>query len=75
MHHLLSLTLMILFILLSNASVHGATLPLAWMSDREGDVDVYLWDGEKAINVSRNPKRNFMPVWSNDGRLAWWGSN
>ena len=72
MHHLLSLTLMILFILLSNPSVHGATLPLVWMSNVEGDSEIYVWDGKQTINVSQQvAESGTNPQWLDNGRLLW----
>jgi hypothetical protein len=46
---------------------------LAWVSDRDGDPDVYLRAGTRIINLSQNDHLDFAPRWSVGGRLAWVG--
>src|SRR5690606_34355719 len=46
---------------------------LAWSSARDSSFEIYVLDMTTNIirNVSRNPHRDFEPVWSLDGRLGW----
>ncbi len=46
---------------------------MAWLSNRDGDFDVYVRQGERTLNISRNDHGDFEPIWSGDGRLAWIG--
>jgi Tol biopolymer transport system component len=42
-----------------------------WDKD-DRSAQVYLWDGRKTINISRNPSlNNGTPVWAADGRWAY----
>ncbi len=45
--------------------------PIAWLSDRDGDYDVYVWDGDQTINVSNNDTIDSYLQPSPDGRFAW----
>lgn len=47
--------------------------PIAWLSDRDGDYDVYVWNGEQTINVSRNDTMEIYLQPSPDGQFAWLG--
>ena len=45
---------------------------LAYISNRIGENEVYLWDGERSINISLSPgARAEQPVWNDQGELAW----
>ena len=44
---------------------------LAWSGGEIENEEIYMWDGEKIINVSQNTGRDTMPTWSSDGHLAW----
>ena len=39
---------------------------IAFMSDREGNLDIYLmnFDGSNVVNLSRNESADFLPDWS-----------
>ena len=47
--------------------------PIAWLSDRDGDFDVYVWDGDQTINVSSNDSADIYIQPSPDGQLGWLG--
>jgi hypothetical protein len=47
--------------------------PIAWLSDRDGDYDVYVWDGEQTINVSNNDSADIYIQPFPDGQFAWLG--
>lgn len=56
-------------------SLNGAPL-LAYTSDRTGNTKVYLWDGEKSVNISAvRGERASQPVWNAFGELAWTAYN
>ena len=41
-----------------------------------GDTEIYVWDGQETFNISQNPGRDdAVPVWSDDGRLAYFSHN
>ncbi|MEQ8675037.1 MAG: hypothetical protein RLP44_19905 [Aggregatilineales bacterium] len=45
---------------------------LAYVSSRTGDNEMYLWDGERSINISPSPGAYAgQPVWNSHGELAW----
>jgi len=45
---------------------------LAYVSSRGGENEVYLWDGERSVNISPSPgSRAEQPIWSHQGELAW----
>jgi len=48
---------------------------IAFTSDRDGNVDIYLVhaDGSGVTRLTNNPARDFLPVWSSDGtRIAFY---
>lgn len=60
----------------SNARGMQSAPLLAYISDRTGDFEIYLWDGQETINISQNPAASDTNlVWSQDGRLAWSAQN
>ncbi|HLU08505.1 MAG TPA: hypothetical protein VK003_02485, partial [Oceanobacillus sp.] len=46
---------------------------LAWSSERDRNYEIYVLDltTNTLRNISRNPYRDFEPVWSPDGLLVW----
>jgi len=44
---------------------------LAYYSDRDGNREIYVWDGAAALNIFNNPADDDYPAWSADGRLAF----
>ena len=53
--------------------INPTTSLLAWVSEREGNREIYLLDLATTywINISHSPESDSYPVWSADGRLAW----
>jgi WD40-like Beta Propeller Repeat len=37
----------------------------------EAGYEIFVWDGQKVINVSQNEGEDKTPTWSTDGRLAF----
>ena len=45
---------------------------LAYVSDRSGDYEMYLWDGEQSVNINLSTETQINdPVWNQYGGLAW----
>lgn len=44
---------------------------LAFVSNHEGNLEVYVWDGTQVINISQYEGDDDSPSWSPDGRLAY----
>src|SRR5262245_13762997 len=73
------LTLMTWGILLASmTTVHilgglDHTRPIAFDSEQDGDVDIYIWnrDTGNVVNMSQTLYEYQVPQWSNDGSLAW----
>jgi TolB protein len=40
---------------------------IAWVSDRDGNEEVYVMDGDKPRRISNSPGRDLHPYWSPDG--------
>ena len=43
----------------------------AFLSDRDGNTEVYLWDGSSYTNISQHPFNDWRPAMSPDGRVAF----
>lgn len=43
----------------------------AFLSDREGNTEVYVWDGLNYTNISQHPFNDWRPTMSPDGRVAF----
>ncbi|MGE3765732.1 MAG: hypothetical protein AB7L94_25955 [Kofleriaceae bacterium] len=41
---------------------------LAWVSDRDGNEEVYVMDGDEPRRISNSPGRDLHPYWSPDGK-------
>ena len=53
-----------------------ATPLIAYTSNRSGDYEIYLWDGEISVNISQNPGSNVtQAVWNSYSELAWYASD
>ncbi len=44
---------------------------LAFISDTDGNSEIYLWDGEALTNISQHPAEDASPRWSADDRLTF----
>jgi Tol biopolymer transport system component len=44
---------------------------LAFESNRDGNDEIYVWDGDTLTNVSSSTSADARPTWSADGRLAY----
>jgi hypothetical protein len=44
---------------------------LAFVSARDGNLEIYVWDGTSLTNVSNDSEVDYAPVWGLDGRLAF----
>ena len=44
---------------------------VAWVAYRDGNQEIYLWDGNQVQNLSQNPHEDGFATWSEAGRLAW----
>jgi hypothetical protein len=44
---------------------------VAFASERDGKMEIYVWGGASLANVSLDPRTDDYPAWSADGRLAW----
>jgi WD40-like Beta Propeller Repeat len=49
----------------------GVTGHLAFTSERDGNSEIYVWDGAALTNISQHPAYDDSPTWSSDGRLAF----
>ena len=43
----------------------------AFLSDRDGNTEVYVWDGFNFENISNHPFNDWRPAMSRDGRVAF----
>jgi Tol biopolymer transport system component len=57
------------------ATVSGENGQIAFVSDRDGNSEIYLMnsDGSGPVNLTNHPAGDFSPTWSPDGRqIAFW---
>jgi len=66
-----SINLGIGYIFTSNAFSWSSDGRLAFVSYRDGNAEIYVWDGERMTNITQNTANDTNPVWSSDGRLAF----
>jgi Tol biopolymer transport system component len=43
----------------------------AFLSDRDGNTEVYIWDGATYTNISQHPFNDWRPAMNHDGRVAF----
>lgn len=55
---------------------YGTYTPASDSAPELRDMDLYLWDGDRLINVSQNPQMaEYFVTWSQDGQLAFLSRN